>query len=92
METHRLLEGTLHHAVRAACGPAPSAAMTMADRPGAIRHAVAPALAAEDLGVAEDFMAVAAEDPMAAGTGNRSFIMFLSGREIQKWRTDICSA
>jgi hypothetical protein len=59
--------------------------MTMAGRPGAIRHAEAPASVAEDLVAVEDFMAaVVAEVPMAAvaGIGNRSFTMFLSGQEI----------
>lgn len=41
-ETGKRLEDMLHPAVRAASGPAPSAATTMADRPGAFLHAEAP--------------------------------------------------
>jgi hypothetical protein len=60
--------------------------MTTAGRPGAIRHAEAPALAEEDLVEAVvDFTAVVAvADPMAAvaGIDNRSFSMFPPAREI----------
>ena len=81
-ETPRLLEDTLHPAARAASARAPSAATAMADRPGAIRHAEAPASVAErrvaavDLAAAEDLAAA------VAGVGNRSFVMFLVDREI----------
>jgi hypothetical protein len=74
METLRLLEDTLHRAVRAGSARAPSAATTMADRQGAFRHAEAPASAAEHLVAVEDFTAVVAEDLAAVvvGVGSRS--------------------
>ena len=79
-ETPRRLEDTLNPAVRAASTLAPLAATTMAERPGAIHHAEAPAsvaahrVAAAALAAAEDFTAaVAAEDftVAVAGIGNR---------------------
>jgi len=47
-ETSRRLEDTLNPAVRAAHARAPSAATSMADRPGAFPHAEAPAWVAEE--------------------------------------------
>ena len=62
----RRLEDTPRPVVRAASAQAPSAAMTMAGRPEAIRHAEAPASVVEDLAaVVEDLMAA-----VAAGIGN----------------------
>jgi hypothetical protein len=82
-----LLEDTLNRAVRAASAQVPSAATTMADRKGAIRHAVAPALVA-----AEDFMAVEAEGFTGAVVvaGNRKSVMFPADREMWTWREAIC--
>jgi hypothetical protein len=75
-EAPRLPEDTLHPAVRAASARAPSAATTMEDRQGAIRHAEAPAWVAEQR-VAAVVDRVAAEVDLAAavaGVGNRSFV------------------
>ena len=77
-EIGRLPEDTLHRAVRAASAPAPSAAMTMGDRPEAFPHAEAPASL-----VAEGFMvAVAGGIVAAAGGGNRSSGMFSARSQI----------
>ena len=59
-ETTRLLEDTRHPAVRPAPARAPSAGTLRADRPGAIRHAEAPALAMEQRAAAEAGLPVAA--------------------------------
>ena len=83
-ETGRRLEDTLNPAVRAAHARAPSAAMSMADRPRAIRHAEAPAWVAEQrVAAAEREVAVVAEREAAAGVidrrsliEHRSFVMF----------------
>jgi hypothetical protein len=67
--------------------------MTMAGRPGVIRHAEAPASAVEDLAAVAGFTAVAAEDLTAVvvvGIDNRSFAMFLADRGIWKWREALC--
>jgi len=73
-ETPRRLEDTLNPAARAARARAPSAATTMADRPGAMPPAEAPAWVAEHLAAAaeEDLAAAVAEDLTAAvaGAGN----------------------
>jgi hypothetical protein len=69
-ETTRLLEGTLNHAVRAARARAPSAATTMAERPGVIPLVGVPVSVAEEHVAAEDRAAVAA-------IGNPSVVMFL---------------
>ena len=65
-ETGRRLEDTRNRAVRAASAPALSVAMTMVERPEAIRHAEAPA------SVAAGFTAE------VAGAGNRSFRRFIA--------------
>jgi len=62
MEIVRRLADTLHLAVRAARAREPSAATTVADRPGAFPHAEAPAWAA-----GADFTVV--EEPAAAVAG-----------------------
>ena len=80
-----LLADTPNPAVRAASARAPSAAMTMADKKEAFRHAAAPASV-----VVEGFMAAEGFTAVAAGVGNRTFVMFLADREIQKWREPIC--
>ena len=69
--TARLLEDTRNPAVRAASAQVPSAATSMADRPGAFRHAEVPA-------------SVEAEGRVAAeaGAGNRSRVTFRANREI----------
>jgi hypothetical protein len=71
-ETTKRLEDMLNPAVRAASARAPSAATTMAEKPGAIRHAEAPASAGEEERVVE----------AVAGIDNRSFVGFLIHREI----------
>ena len=80
METGRRLEATLHPVVRAAYGPAPSAATAMAGRPRAIRRAEAPASAAKQRMAAEQPVAeeerMVAEELTAAGVINRSVIRF----------------
>src|ERR1035441_6193938 len=73
-ETGRLLEAMLNPAARAAHARAPSAATTMADKPRAIRHAEAPAWAAEQrVAAAERVVAAVAERAAAAGVVDRSF-------------------
>src|ERR1019366_4080088 len=67
-ETGRLLEAMLNPAGKAAHARAPSAAMTMADKPRAIRHAEAPAWVAE-----QRVVAAVAERAAAAGVVDRSF-------------------
>lgn len=92
-ETRRLPGVMLHPGVRAASGLVPSAATTMADRRGPIRHAEARATVAEQrvAAEAEDLaVVVVAADLTAAGAGNRSFVVFYADREIQKWREAIC--
>ena len=85
-ETPRLLEDTLHLAVRAGSARVPTAATPRADKQGAIHHAEAPASVEERrvAVVAGQRVAVVAEDRVAAeaGIGNRSFVMFLVDREI----------
>jgi len=79
METGRRLEATLHPVVRAAYGPAPSAATAMAGRPRAIRRAEAPASAAKQRMAAEQPVEeerMVAEELTAAGVINRSVIRF----------------
>ena len=63
-ETHGLLEDTRNPAVKVGRARAPSAATTVADRQRAIRHAEAPALAAEQRVAAAH--RAAAEDRAAA--------------------------
>ena len=65
-ETTRLLEDTLNPAVRAASARAPSAATTRADRPGAIRHAEAPASVAERAAAEAGLPAAAVAEDLAA--------------------------
>jgi hypothetical protein len=75
----KLLEDTLNPAVRPASGRAPSAATIMAEKPGTIRHAEAPAL------VATDSMGVVAEEDFTAavaGIGNCGFVIFLAEGDI----------
>jgi hypothetical protein len=74
-ETGRLLEAMLNPAGKAAHARAPSAAMTMADKPRAIRHAEAPAWVAEQrvAAAAERVVAAVAERAAAAGVVDRSF-------------------
>jgi hypothetical protein len=59
--TTRLLEDTPNPAVNPGLTPAPSAATTMADKPGPIRHAAAQAWAAVDSRVAADLAAAVAD-------------------------------
>src|SRR4029077_2689081 len=73
----RPLEDTPNPAVRAAEAPARLAAMTMADKPGPIRRAAAPAWVAEERVVAEEEGALA-----VAGIGNQRFIKSQKEREI----------
>ena len=83
-ETPRRLGDTVNHTVRAASTLAPLAATTMAERPGAIHRAEAPAsVAARRVAAvalaAEDFMAVVAEEDFTvagAGIGNRVSLCF----------------
>ena len=81
------LEDTLNRTVRAASAQVPSAATTMVDRKGAIRHAEAPAWVA-----AEDFMAGEAEGFRGAVVvaGNRKSVMFPADHEMWTWREVIC--
>lgn len=67
-ETPRLLEDTPNPVVRAASARGPSAATTMADRQGAIRHAEAAASVVEA-------RVAAGADLAVAGVGNRSCVM-----------------
>ena len=71
-ETGRRLEDTLNRVVRAASARAPSAAMSMAERRRAIRHAEAPVWVAEQ-------RVAAGEDLVAeeAGVTNRGIVTFL---------------
>ncbi len=66
----------LHPAVKAACAPAPSAVTSMVDKPGAFRHAEAPASVVEGHGAAEALAAA------VAGAGNRHWVMFRVACEI----------
>ena len=68
METGKRREATLNPAVKAASAPVPLAATAMAGKPRAIRHAEAPASAAEQR--------MAEEDLTAAGIINRSVVRF----------------
>jgi hypothetical protein len=78
-EIGKRLGDTLHHAVRAACGRAPSAATAMVDRKGATRHAEAPVWVVEArVAEAADLMVVVADG------GNRSQIVFLVVRKTLK--------
>lgn len=81
------LEDTLIRAVRAAPAQVPSAATTMADKKGVIRHAEAPALV-----VAEDFIAVEAEGFTGAVVvaSSRKSVTFPADREMWTWREVIC--
>jgi len=72
--TTRLLEGTPNPAVRPARAPAPSAATTMADKPGPIRHAAAPAWLVEER--------AAAGLAVAADIGSQTFVAILAASEI----------
>ena len=65
----RRLEDTLNPAARAASARAPSAATAMADRPGAMRHAEAPAWAAERV-AAEQLVVAEVVTAAVAGAGN----------------------
>ena len=83
-ETGRRLEDMPNPAVRAASARVPSAATDKADRPGAFRHAEAPAslvagrVAAVEEHVALEERVVAAEGVVAeTGVVDRSFVMFL---------------
>src|ERR1700675_2251704 len=69
-ETTRLLEGTLNHVVRAARARAPSAATTMAERPGVIPLVGVP------VSVAEEHVA-AVDRAAGAAIGNPSVVMLL---------------
>jgi len=91
-ETGRRREDTLHPAARAASARAPSAASRRVDRRRAIRHAETPAWVEEQrVAAVEEQRAVAvAEEHVAAGAGNRSFVMFLVASKIWKWRESIC--
>lgn len=74
--TTKLLEDTPNLAVSPAPARAPSAATIMADKPGPIRHAAAPAWVAEErVGAEEGAVAV-------AGIGNQRFIKLQKEREI----------
>ncbi|SPE24810.1 conserved hypothetical protein [Candidatus Sulfotelmatobacter sp. SbA7] len=64
-ETGKRLADMLHPVVRAASAPVPSAAMGMADRPGAFRHAERPASVVERRVAAVGLMAA---DLTAAAT------------------------
>jgi len=87
-ETARLLEDTLHPAVRKASARAPSAASKRADRQRAIRHGERPASVAEKrvAAVAEGEHRVAE----VVGIINQSFVMFSVDCKIWKWREAIC--
>jgi hypothetical protein len=67
-ETGKLPEDTLNLEVRAVCARAPSAATTMAAKPGAFPHAEVPVSAAR----------TAVADLTEADVVNRAFIVFLS--------------
>ena len=82
-ETGVRLEAMLSLAVRVAFTRAPSAATTMAERPGVIPPAEAPAwVAAAFTAVAEAFTAVAEGTPAVAGGGSHRFVMLPVEREI----------
>ena len=60
-ETGRRLEDSAHRTARVACGRAPSAAMTMADRPAVIPHAEARASVEEGSTAAAEVTAAVAD-------------------------------
>ncbi len=66
METGRRRGDTLHRVARAACAPAPSAATTVAEKPGASPRVEAPAL------VAGSMAAAGSTEAEVAGGANRS--------------------
>ena len=74
--THRLRGDMQNRAGRVGFALARSAAMVMADRRGASRHAVAPASVAGERVGAAGFTAAEAGMAAEAGIGNRSFVMF----------------
>jgi len=93
METGRRHEDTPHLAGRAASVPARSAAISMADRPGAFHHAEAAVwVAAHVAGASAEADTVAEAAAMvAAGIGNRSVITFsISLCELEMEREAIC--
>ena len=92
--TPRLREDTLHRAARAVFAQVHSATTGMAERPRAFPHAAMPALAAERAAavvVVVHVAVVVADTEAAAGTGNRSFVMFRITCQISKWRDTVCS-